>query len=278
MPATFIGLTTLAACQPPPPSAEVPSDFGDCPVTYFDEEIPVPAVHVTPGVFRFGAHVPLTVDGIAVDIEDTTGTVSVDDFGPMPAFVFRFVDWPDIGRRLFQGLAVRDGVWFPFWLYCRDDGTLDGFWAERTDYPVWKGANVNGTWVQSAEISTAVIDLPATTLRKVALTCGFDVSTPAGVAAPLNVVGSHPGTMAFPGYSPTTLLVFNTADCRTGCGSRSWFELHAIAWNRERDEVSFQILYLEPSVRGVAAANTVVLPDVTSLDTAFPDATWHLRD
>ena len=91
-----------------------------------------------------------------------------------------------------------------------------------------------------------------------------------------NVAGSQPGNMAFPGYQPTTMLVFNTADCRTGCGSRTWFELHAIVWNHERNEVGFQIFYLDPLIPGVFTGNTLVLPGVTSLDTAFPDATWRL--
>jgi len=276
MPATFVWLTIVAACQLEPSATDAPPDFGACPVAYFDQAIPVPAVHVTPGLFRFGAHVPLGVEGVQVDIEDTQGTVRIDDSGPMPAFVFHFSDWPDIGRRLFEGLAVRDGVWFPFWLYCSDDGTLDGFWVERTDQPGWRALSVNGTCAQSSEISTAVIDLPPTTLRKVALTCGFDVSTPAGVASRVNVAGSQPGNMAFPGYQPTTMLVFNTADCRTGCGSRTWFELHAIVWNHERNEVGFQIFYLDPLIPGVFTGNTLVLPGVTSLDTAFPDATWRL--
>ena len=276
--ATFVCLA-LVACQLPPSSTEVPPDCGACPVTYFDEEIPVPAVHLTmPGLFRFGAHVPLGAEGVQLDIEDNQGMVRIDDSGPMRAFVFHFADWPDIGRRLFEGLAVRDGAWFPFWLYCADDGTLDRFWIERTDQPGWRGIIVNGTCEQSSEVSTAVIDLPAITLRKVALTCGFDVTTPAELDTRVNLHASQPGNMTFPGYDPTTIIVFNTADCRSGCGSRSWFELHSIMWNRERNEVGFQIWYLDPLVPGAVTDNTIVFPAATSLNVAFPDATWQLSN
>jgi len=267
----------FVACEPPPSATEMPPpDFGACPVSYFDEEIPVPAVHLTSPSFRFDAHVPRTAEGVEANIEDTKGTIRFDDSGPIPAFVFNFADWPDLGRRLFEGLGVRDGVWFPFWLYCADDGTLDRFWVERTDRPGWRGIIVDGTWTQSSQLSTAVIDLPATTLRKVALTCGFDVTTPGDPPSAANLPASHAGSMVFPGYAPTTILVFNTADCRTGCGSRSWFELHAIMWNRERNEVGFQIWYLDPLVAGVVTDNTMVLPRITSLNAAFPDATWRL--
>jgi hypothetical protein len=276
MPVTLVCLA-FGACQPPPAPTEMPPpDFGECPVTYFDEEIPVPAVHLTNPNFRFDAHIPRTTEGVEVDLVDTQGTIRFDDSGPIPAFVFHFADWPDLERRLFEGLAVKDGVWFLFWLYCADDGTVDRFWVERTDRPGWRGFIVDGSWAQPPELSTAVIDLPATTLRKVALTCGFDVATPEGSAARANLPASQPGSMAFPGYSSTTVLVFNSADCRTGCGSRSWFELHAIMWNRERNEVGFQIWYLDPLVPGVVTDNTVVLPALKSVNVAFPDAAWRL--
>ena len=47
-------------------------------------------------------------------------------------------------------------------------------------------------------------------------------------------------------------------------------------WNRERNEVGFQIWYLDPLVAGVVTDNTMVLPRITSLNAAFPDATWRL--
>jgi hypothetical protein len=265
------------ACQPPPSSTEVPPDLRSCPVAYFEEGISVPAVHLTmPSFFHFDAHVPLGPEGVQVDIDDAQGTVSFDDTGPMRAFVFNFGDWPDIGRRLFQGLAIKGGVWFPFWLYCAGDGTIDRFWVERTDQRGWKSFTVNGSWEQTSSLSAAVVDIPAMELGKVALTCGFDVTTPGDLDTRVNLSGSKPGNMAFPGYPSTMIFVFNTADCRTGCGARSWFELHSIMWNRERNEVGFQIWYLDPLVPGVLTDNTIVLPRVSSLNVAFPDATWQL--
>jgi len=266
-----------AACEPPPAGSEAPPDFGACPVSYFDEGVPVPPVHLAmPDFFAFGAHVPLRPAGVQVDIENAVGTVRFDGGAPMPAFVFHFVDWSDIQRTVFQGLAVANGVWFPFWLYCTDDGTLDQVWVERTDRPGWTSFAVDGACAPTSEVSTATIDLPANTLSRVALTCGFGVTTPADHDTRADLTSSQPGSMAFPGYTSTTVLVFNTYDCRTNCGARNFFELHSITWNRDRNEVGFQIWYLDPLVQGVLTDNTIVLPRVASQNVTFPDATWRL--
>ncbi len=254
----------------------LPADAGGCPLTAFDEGVPVPAVHLTePRFFSFGARVPLGPEGVQVDIEDAQGTVSFDGTGPLRAFIFNVTDWSDIDRMVFSGLAVSDGTWFPFWLYCTDDGKLDRFWAERTDRPGWTGVIVDGTCAATSELATSPIDLPATTLRRVALTCGFDVHTSTGINGQVDLGSSRPGHMTYPGYA-ATILVFNTNDCRVGCGSRSFFELHSILWDSARGEVGFQIWYLDQAVPGVVTDNTIVLPTVTSLNVAFPDATWEL--
>ena len=225
-------------------------DFCARPVTTFDEEgIPVPPVHLsTPGFFRFGAHVPPGPEGVQVDIEDGQGTVSFDDTGPMRAFIFNQTDWTDIDRTLFQGLAVKEGAWFPFWLYCTDDGKLDRFWAERTDWPGWTGVVVDGTCAPTSEASTTVIDLPANILRNVALTCGFEVTTATGINGQVDLPQLASGQIIYPGYS-ASIFVFNSYDCRTDCGSRNWFELHSLMWDSSRNVVGFQIRYLLPRSR-----------------------------
>jgi hypothetical protein len=195
----------------------------------------------------------------------------------MRAFIFNHTDWSDIDRTLFQGLAVKEGAWFPFWLYCTDDGKLDRFWAERTDRPGWTGVVVDGTCAPTSEVATTVLELPAMTLRNVALTCGFDVTTSTGGNSAVDLHGSRPGMMTYPGYE-ASILVFNTYDCAGACGTRNWVELHAIMWDPARNQVGFQIWYLDRAVPGVVTDNTIVLPPVTSLNVRFPDATWQLTD
>ena len=261
-------------CNPPPSDVPAP-DSGACPVATFDEGIPVQAVHVSmPSIFSFGFRVPPGPHGVTVDIEDSQGTVSFDGTGPMQAFIFNFSEWSEIQRTLYQGLAVKEGVWFPFWLYCTSDGKLDQVWAERTDRPGWTAVAVDGTCAPTSEIVTGAIDLPANTLRNVAMTCGF-AATSTGRNGDVDLGSSRPGHMTYPGYS-ATILVFNTLDCRSGCGSRSFFELHALMWDRARNEVGFQIWYFDPLIAGVRTDNTITLPSVTSLNVGFPDATWQL--
>ena len=71
-------------------------------------------------------------------------------------------------------------------------------------------------------------------------------------------------------------LPFYTDDCRTGCGTPGWYELHTVVWNQAQQEVAFEVIYLDDT--GVyTAGNGIQLPAGTSTASGhFTGATWSL--
>jgi hypothetical protein len=194
----------------------------------------------------------------------------------MPAFIFNRTEWPSIQRTLYQGLGLMDRAWFPFWIYCTADGRLTDFYAEKTFEAGWHGESVDGSCVETPGQWMMSLDLPAHLLQHVAMTCGFEVHTPEGDLESLELGGSRPGTMHAAGIS-ATILTFNSLDCRGGCGGTgSWFELHSLLWDRASGQVGFLVWYLDASVPGVVASNSVTFPSESGFDQAFPNATWQV--
>ncbi len=62
-------------------------------------------------------------------------------------------------------------------------------------------------------------------------------------AATSALEGSQNGRIAF-FAGEAIALPFHTVDCRAGCGTPGWYELHTIVWNQARQEVGFEIIYL----------------------------------
>jgi len=164
-----------AACGERPPL---------CPEAHYDGEIPVAATSVAMSsrVPRATAHTTSDRGGISVDIVDGVGTVSYEGRGPIPAFLFSEIPWDFISRTLYAGLGIADGVWYPFWLYCSDDGRLTDFDGEMSDRDVAILTPVEGTCTLAAA-SGAPLEIPAHSLRNVALSCGFTVTAPPGTRA-----------------------------------------------------------------------------------------------
>jgi hypothetical protein len=255
----------IAACDGPAP----------CPATYFDAEIPVPATStvITYSVERFGAEIAPGPSGVSLSIADNVGTVTFDGKGPIQAFVYATEPYAAVQRTLYAGLGVDGGTWYPFWLYCDDAGHLTTFYGEMTDRDRAVMTNVSGTCARTGELRDLRIDVPAHNLSHVALTCGFSVSAPPG-AKPIDLGSARAGSMDLAGNS-ATVLPFHAIDCRSGCGSPGWFELHSIVWDPIRQNVGFTIFYLDES--GVTSANGILLPIATPLAQSFPNATWTLQ-
>ena len=86
--------------------------------------------------------------------------------------------------------------------------------------------------------------------------------------------GSQNGSVVFFGTDSIT-LPFHTVDCRAGCGTPGWYELHTIVWNQVRQEVGFEIIYLDD--KGVSTSDGIELPDGTMTASGpFSGATWSL--
>ena len=270
-----IGFVALFGCQPQPGPIDAPPW---CPTAIYDQPIDVAATRGTlPVGVRAAVRTTDGTGGVAIDIVDNKGTVDFGGGGPVPAFIYQLVPWPDIGYTLLSGMGLADGAWVPFWLYCTPDGTLDYLYAERTDRTTPFRKFVFGTCDMRAEAWDLPLDVPAHTLRNVALACGFTVATPAE-DAPLVLEGSKPGVTTIDGQ-PATALVFAAVDCRTGCGEAPWFELHSLVWQPTTGRVGFAIWYLfgDATGRGVNANDVVTLPAPEWLQLPFPSATWTLN-
>jgi hypothetical protein len=258
-------VATFLACERPPL----------CPEEHFGTEVTVPATQSTFAmqVERFGAEIAPGPNGVAVSMVDNVGTVAFEGRGPASAFIYATEAAPSPPDMLYAGLGIEDGAWFPFWLYCSPDGHLDRFYGEMTDRDLGVLIPVDGTCAPSGEMQNLTLDIPAHTLRQVALSCGFSVQATA--PTPIDLGSSRAGSVDFAGDT-STLLPFHTVDCRTGCGDQSWYEIHAILWDQVRPSVGFTIIYLYPGESEVDATNGLLLPLATPLGDSFPNAVWTL--
>lgn len=257
-------LTGFTGCERPPL----------CPDVSFGTEIPVPATNLTiPPIFApIDATTTSAPSGVTVSIASNQGTVAFGGRGPFPAFIYERVSFAAADSTLYAGLGIGDGAWFPFWLYCSSDGRLTAIDGEMTDLDLGLSYEVAGTCSTENVAPTAPVVIPAHTLHPVALTCGFMVS--AAGANQLDLSGGIPGTMTFVGDS-AVVLPFHTIDCRTGCGSPGWYELHAIMWDPIQSVVAFEIFYLDAA--GVVASNGIELPSGNLLEgDQFPNAVWSI--
>jgi hypothetical protein len=246
-----------------------------CPDVYSSVAVSVPAATYAPSPPTFAPINAATAPGATgttVSIVSNQGTVSFGGRGPFQAFVFNRSWFPAANSFLYSGLGVESGTWFPFFLYCSGDGQLTKVEGEMTDRDVRVFDDVNGTCTDQGVAPMAPVSLAANTLSPVALTCGFSVHGPA--AGSIDLEGSQNGSMAFEGNS-SIALPFHTEDCRTQCGSPGWYELHTIVWNQVRQQVGFEIVYLDD--QGVHGTDEVVLPDgSTGNSGTFVGATWSL--
>src|SRR4051812_31433111 len=117
-----------------------------CPPASYDDAIDVPVTDAVLTVAaRVTAHTTTTTNDLSIAIDDNLGTVTFPgDTQPIPAFVFDRTFLPGVQRNLYQGLAVADGSWRPFWFYCTPDGTLWYFYGERSDSSSASAASVSG--------------------------------------------------------------------------------------------------------------------------------------
>jgi len=271
---SFIALVALsfgAGCADSEPAA------GVCPNPIFDGEIPVQETDATIAMTsKVSASTSDPASPVQVAVQDNQGTIDFAGSGPVPAFIYKRIPWPDVGYTLYAGLGVTDGAWLLFWLYCAPDGTLGRFYGERTDATGTLNVVLNGRCDETAIIWDQHVQVPAHTLRNIPMTCGFTVTTPDWDAS-VDLGSSRPGKGTLFGL-PATALVFSTTDCRTGCGAASWFELHSILYEPTMHNVGFAVWYLNEATpgTGVSAENGVMMPGAGWNEILDPRATWTL--
>jgi hypothetical protein len=245
-----------------------------CPDVFFDTPIPVPAVNLTlpPTSFPINAVTTSAPAGVAVTIASNQGTIVFDGRGPLPAFIYERIPFPAADSTLYAGLGIADGAWIPFYLYCSSDGRLTQVAGEMTDRDLGLQYAVEGTCTYDNVAPMAPVVIPAHTLNPVALTCGVTATAPA--PQELDLSGGVPGTITLAGDS-AVVLPFHTIDCRTGCGSPGWYEVHSIVWDQSRSMVAFAVIYLQEA--GVEFDDGLILPSGNLLNgDQFPNATWSV--
>jgi hypothetical protein len=248
-----------------------------CPEVYFDEEIAVPETSTsTIAGGRVSAHAD-PGQGVTLAIDDNQGTIGFDGRGPLQAFVYQ--QQPFDGQILFSGLAIEDGTWFPFWLYCDPGGRLTYLYGERSDRSYAVFPAISGTCSVADGPFAFDLHVPAHHVRHVSLTCGFAVhdDRPGVPPAPaLDLGDSRPGTMLW-NNNQATVLVFATVDCRS-CGTPNWYEFHALVWDPAATRLAFGIFFTFPddSQPGVQAELLMELPAASTSIFQFPAASWSL--
>jgi hypothetical protein len=261
------GALALASCGGPP----------SCPAVYADPQIQIPASYVTTppstGVWfsPINAATTSAPDGIMVSIAANQGTVAYGGRGPFPAFIYIRQDF--VGDIIYGGLGVDGGVWFPFWLYGTPDGRLVAIYGEMTDQDTDVFVSIEGTWTDQGVSAPQPVSIPAHTLSPVALSCGFTVSAPPGG---VDLRSSSVGSISLLG-DLSTVYPFHTVDCRSGCGTPGWFEIHSIIWDPVKLGAAFGIIYLDDT--GVAlGADGIAVPGGAIVGDNLPisGATWSL--
>jgi hypothetical protein len=247
-----------------------------CPDVYSDAQIPVPATSVTfaPSVHAINASSTSAGDGIMVSIANSQGTIAFGGRGPAPAFLYGSAPYVAAHRTLYLGLAVTDGAWLPFDLYCSSDGRLTDFAGEMTDRDVAFLEPVEGTCTDAGLMSTMTVEIAAHTVRHVALSCGFTVD-----GQGVSLRGSQVGTLSLLGDS-AQVYPFHAVDCRQGCGSVGWYELHSVIWDPVKQIAGFAIFYLyEPGVfdSSISLSDGVLLPNWSLvISNQIPNSSWTL--
>ena len=259
----------MSACQAQPPPL--------CPDVYSNVAIPVPAATIVQApldISPINAATAPGATGTTVSIVSNQGTVSYGGRGPFQAFIYqRIGGFPDGNSITYSGLGVETGTWFPFWIICSTDGRLTQVQGEMTDRNIAVLANVDGTCTDQGVGYMHPVSLAANTLSHVALSCGFSVHGP--TPGSIDLEGSQNGSMQFFG-DDSIALPFYTDDCRTGCGTSSWYELHTVVWNQVSQRVGFQVVYLDQTGVFVSSAG-IELPDGMLTATGhFSGATWSL--
>jgi hypothetical protein len=204
-------LMAEAGCERPPL----------CPDVHYTLDVDVPpttGVTLAP-VQRLNAHGNGGPGGnlIQISITDNQGTMAFEGRGPVPAFIYERRSWPERGTTLYAGLGLDVGVWYPFWLYCAPDGRLTHFYGEMTDTDLGVLYPVTGNCEMAGDFVELPLNLPAASLRNIALTCGFSVTTSAA-GRQIDLAASRPGTFSFDSET-ATVLPFHIVDCTDGCGS-----------------------------------------------------------
>jgi hypothetical protein len=217
------------------------------------------AVGPTVGTLQlpFSADVQGTADAPvgAFDLLDGAGTIEVEG-QTLDAVAYQSIPWGGFGLTLVQGLALGADELVVFWVYCDEDGGVDGVYVEGSHGLPLTWSPGDGVCLVQDEPSTTPIELPA---------FGFDDPSPETThwVDGEDLVVQDDGTgFLVDGAVAMDLWVFEVVDC-SDCGGNGWTELHGLAWDPARGELCFVIAYLNPDAAGqVQLSYSLSLPSL----------------
>lgn len=167
------------------------------------------------------------------DIVDSVGTL---EFGgtPLPALVYKAIQVPTSGSRIYQGLAFGDRELVVFWFYCTEG--VDTLYVESTFRQPMAFELASGNCDGSVGFSEQTIEVPNVDLD-IELASGFTIDGP-GVTLDRDGVG-----VLSTDDQTLEIYLFEVYDC-TYCRSPGWWELHVVLYDPETRDASFGIFYL----------------------------------
>jgi hypothetical protein len=180
-------------------------------------------------------------------------------------------------EEVYEVLAVSPDRLDVLWIYCLQ-GDVRGGYVESTSSPgPVAPQEIAGTCAEHPDPATVHVTFPALSL---AAAPDLPPSSHLELNGPqLSYSGGTPGSATVDGAA-LELYPFGVVDCSKRCGDASWYEIHALLWDRAARAASFGVFYLhEDGDRSISLAYTVTLPSLTRVsrtddEVDFPRTTW----
>jgi hypothetical protein len=238
-----------------------------------------PALHLSIGATAGNLSLQgadFSVDGVgsnvvgSLSLQHGSGTVELNGKS-VRAAVYEKQMFPAQNLRLYQALAVEETRLWVLWFYCDTmSPALESIYFEATDGTMVQSEPAMGNCQDTNMTSMVAAQFPPLDLVEPTLVDGYTID-----GANVKLMGAQPGSVQL-GTNSLQVFVFNTVDCRKGCGTPGWTELHSLLWDRAGARVCFAIFYLsEGDTSHVQLAYSLTLPtlDDPAGNVLLP-ATW----
>lgn len=270
----FVCLLLLAGCD-----SGTQHMMGNPDMAGMPDLAPAPhlSVGATDGTLTL-AGADFSVDGIGSSVVGSfslshgSGTIELNGKS-VRAAVYQRQMFPAQNLRLYQALAIEPDRLWVLWFYCDTmSPALETVYFEATDGTMVQSEPAMGNCQDANMTSMVAAQFPALDLAEPALVDGYTID-----GANVKLMGAQPGSVTLGGKT-LTVFVFNTVDCRQGCGTPGWTELHSLLWDRDGGRVCFAIFYLsEGDSTHVQLAYSLTLPTLDDpAGNAILPASWTL--
>lgn len=188
----------------------------------------------------------------------------------LPAIAFERIPFGGFTLAMIAATSRSDVV--VAYAYCLADGTISTWYHEALDEPVTLQQPVNPG---ACHFSTAMTTPAVAFTPLVAPGMLLHDASATVQGGPLTVAGGSGAVTFTDGAQPWQVDVYATVDCRTGCGSPGWYELHSLL--RDGPRAAVGIFYLKSDMPASVTFAYGLRLDAPSLllDATLP-ATWSI--